>query len=69
MQYLIEYPMGKQRVEKHLKQMVLNIKYEYEEGRLSALGLVNTAIKKLPLDLLVEYVELMFLPLVLQFRS
>lgn len=61
--------MGKQRVEKHLKQMVLNIKYEYEEGRLSALGLVNTAIKKLPLDLLVEYVELMFLPLVLQFRS
>ena len=61
--------MGKQRVEKHLKQMVLNIKYEYEEGRLSALGLVNTAIKKLPLDLLVEYVELMFLPLVLQLAN
>lgn len=66
MQYLIEYPMGKQRLEKHLKQLVLNIKYEYEDGRISALDLVKAAINKLPLPLLEEYTQLLFLPLVLQ---
>ena len=66
MQYLIEYPMGKQRIENHLKQMVLNAKYQYEGGRMSALELVHTVIQKLPIPLLEEYTQVFFLPLVLQ---
>jgi len=66
MQYLIEYPMGKQRLESHMKQMILNIKYEYEDGRISALDLISAVINKLPLPLLEEYIQLLFLPLVLQ---
>lgn len=66
MQYLIEYPMGKQRIENHLKQMVLNAKYEYEDGRQSALELVYAVIQKLPIPLLEEYTQVFFLPLVLQ---
>ena len=66
MQYFVEYPMGKMRVEKHLKQIVLNIKYEYENGRVSAIVLLTTVIEKLPLPLLEEYTKLFFLPLVLQ---
>lgn len=66
MQYLIEYPMGKKRLENHLKQVVLNIKYEYEDGRISALELLNAIINKLPLPLLEEYTQLLFLPLILQ---
>jgi U3 small nucleolar RNA-associated protein 20 len=66
MQYLIEYPMGKNRLESHLKQMVLNIKYDYEDGRMSALDLINAVINKLPLPLLEECTQLLFLPLVLQ---
>lgn len=66
MQYLIEYPMGKKRLETHLKQVVLNIKYEYEDGRISALELLNAVINKLPLPLLEEYTQLLFLPLILQ---
>jgi len=66
LQYLIEYPMGKQRLENHLKQIVLNVQYEYDDGRLSAIELVCTLINKLPLPLLEEYCQLFFLPLVLQ---
>ncbi len=58
--------MGKPRLETHLKQITLNIKYEYDDGRISALGLLNAVINKLPLPLLEEYTQLFFLPLVLQ---
>lgn len=66
MMYFIGYPMGKERIENHLKQIILNIKYEYEDGRLSALGLVSVVIQKLPIPLLEEYTQLFFLPLILQ---
>ena len=66
MQFLIEYPMGKQRLEDHLKQMILNMKYEYEEGRISAIGLVGALINKLPTPMIEEHSQLFFLPLVLQ---
>ena len=46
--------------------MILNIKYEYEEGRLSAIGLVEALINKLPTPLMEEYAQLFYLPLVLQ---
>eukprot|EP00978_Attheya_sp_CCMP212_P026914 scaffold89414_cov49-Attheya_sp.AAC.2 len=66
MKFLVDYPMGKQRLEKHIKQVVLNIKYDYEEGRLSALELLSTVIQKFPLEVLEEHTQLFFLPLVLQ---
>ena len=65
-QYLIDYPMSKQRLEEHLRQLMLNIKYEYQEGRMSAIGLVLSIIEKLPTALLSELAQLFFLPLVLQ---
>ena len=64
--YLIEYPMGPQKLENHLKQMILNINYEYEAGRLSALKLIESTIGKIPAPLLYEHTQLFFLPLVLQ---
>ena len=69
MQYLIEYPMGKAKLENHMKQLVLNVKYQYEDGRMSALELVHGVINKLPLPLLEEYTQLFFLPLVLQLAN
>ena len=57
--------MGKQRIENHLKQIVLHAKYEYEGGRQPALELVNAVIQKLPIPLLEEYTPVFFLPLVL----
>ena len=58
--------MGEERFEKHLKQVVANITYEYQEGRLSAIQLLNSIIEKLPDDLLDRHAQLIFLPLVLQ---
>lgn len=58
--------MGTQRLEHHLKQMVLNIKYEYECGRKSALELLLSVIQKLPIPLLEEHTQIFFLPFVLQ---
>lgn len=65
-QFLIDYPLGKKRFEDHMKQIVLNIKYEYEDGRMSAIGLLSVVIEKLPSSLLEDQAQLFFLPLVLQ---
>ena len=46
--------------------MVLNMKYEYQDGRLSAIGLVGAAIDKFPTELLDEHSQLLYLPTVLQ---
>jgi len=69
LQYLIDYPMGKQRMDNHLHQIVLNIKYEYEEGRLSAIDLFSSVIQKFPLPVLEEKSQFFFLPLVLQLAN
>merc|ERR1719362_1151577 len=66
LQYLIEYPIEKQRLENHIKQIILNVKYEHEHGRLSALDLVLAIVRKLPLLFLEKYTHLLFLPLTLQ---
>lgn len=65
-QYLVDYPMSKHRLEQHIRQMMLNTKYEYQEGRMSAIGLVLSIIEKLPIPLLSDFSQLFFLPLVLQ---
>lgn len=59
--------MGEARLEDHLKHVVLNVKYEYEEGRLSAIALITSIVEKLPVELLETHSQLFFLPLVLQF--
>jgi len=66
LQYLIDYPMGKQRMDGHLHQIVLNTKYEYEEGRLSAIDLLSSVVQKFPLPVLEEKSQFFFFPLVLQ---
>ena len=59
--------MGKQRIDNHLQQIILNIKYEYEEGRLSAIDLLSSVIQKFPLPVIEGHSQLFFFPLVLQF--
>eukprot|EP00804_Cyclotella_cryptica_P001375 CCRYP_014133-RA/>CCRYP_014133-RA protein AED:0.02 eAED:0.02 QI:68/1/1/1/1/1/6/174/3100 len=69
LQYLLDYPMGTQRLDNHLRQIVLNLKYEYEEGRLSAIDLLSSVIQKLPVPVLENHSQLFFLPLVLQLAN
>jgi hypothetical protein len=64
--FLVSYPLDQKRFDTHLKQMVLNMKYEYASGRRSAIQLLATLIQKLPVDVLQRHVRMFFLPLVLQ---
>lgn len=64
--YLLNYPLGEERLEQHLKQVVVNVKYEFEEGRLTGIHLVTMIVEKIPQPALEKYVQLFFLPLTLQ---
>ena len=58
--------MGDAIFEKHLKQIVANINYEYQEGRMSGIMLLKLVVEKLPQELLQRHAQHIFLPLVLQ---
>lgn len=64
--YLLNYPMAQERFEQHVKQAVLNVAYDHEEGRLSAISLTATIVEKLPLPVLEKHSQVFFLPLTLQ---
>lgn len=67
--YLLDYPLSPERVEQHLKQVVLNVKYEYPEGRLAAVAVISTLLDRLPIALIEQHAQLFFLPLTLQLVS
>lgn len=58
--------MGEGRFEKHMKQIIANINYEYKDGRIAGINLFHTVIEKMPAELLAKQTRLFFLPLVLQ---
>lgn len=67
--YLLNFPMSPERIEQHLKQAVLNMQYEYSDGRLSAIGLVSLFIESLPQEVLEHHLQLFFLSLTLQLAN
>lgn len=64
--YLLGYPLGDRRFTGHLKQLLANCSYAYEEGRLSALTTLATLIRLLPLPVLEESTQMIFLPMALR---
>ena len=64
--FLINYPLSEARLEQHLQQMLLNLKYEYSDGRLSALSLVASVVAKFPSPLIEQHCQMLFLPLAMQ---
>lgn len=64
--FLLSYPLGKKRLESHIKQFIANCSYEFEEGRYAALGLISDLCRLLPIPVLDEYALLIFLPMSMQ---
>lgn len=58
--------MDERKFEQHLKQVVANISYEHQEGRMSAISLLASLIEKMPEELLNAHAHSIFLPLVMQ---
>ncbi len=64
--FLINYPLSDERVEQHLQQILLNLQYEYSDGRLSGCRLLLLVIEAFPSAVVERHVETIFLPLALQ---
>jgi len=64
--YLLNYPMTEDRLEQHIKQIILNLDYEYSEGRLAAIALMTAVAEKLPTQVLEHNSKTFFLPLTMQ---
>lgn len=64
--FIVNYPLGDKRMMAQVKQLLVNCSYEFEEGRMSALGTVETLVKALPGAAVDEFAQMIFLSLVLR---
>ena len=65
LQFLLEYPQGKNRLKKQMTSMAKNLSYVYESGRASVLELLNALVNKFEVGLVYEYSDLLFVSLVM----
>lgn len=64
LQFLLEYPQGKQRLQKQWNHIIKNLQYEFESGRESVMELLHSILEKFPESIILEYSEVLFLSLV-----
>ncbi|KAJ6608583.1 armadillo-type protein [Mycena sp. CBHHK59/15] len=64
-QFLLDYPQGKGRLRNQMNFLAKNLLYEYESGRKSVLELLGAVLAKFEVGLVREYVDLLFVALVL----
>eukprot|EP00051_Salpingoeca_urceolata_P018873 m.268959 g.268959 ORF g.268959 m.268959 type:complete len:2685 (-) comp19297_c0_seq5:68-8122(-) len=67
--FLLEYPLGKKRLDKHVNFLVANLQYEFDSGREGVLSTLHSLVEKFPEETLGEYHELLFLGLVAQLAN
>jgi len=65
LQFLLEYPQGKGRLQKQMNFLAKNLSYVYESGRKSAMELLRAILTKFDPALLDEYANLFFVALVM----
>lgn len=63
LQFLLDYPLGEKRLERHLLFLVRNLEYIHETGRVSVLELINSICIKFPQEVLDGWVDVLFLAL------
>lgn len=64
--FILNYPLGEKRVESHLKQLIANCSYEFEDGRLAALETLTNLSKLLPASVLDVHAVMILLPITLR---
>ncbi|KAI9139232.1 armadillo-type protein [Paraphysoderma sedebokerense] len=63
LQFLLDYPLGKKRLQNHITYLVKNLSYQYESGRVSVMEFLHAVIQKFPQEIILEYAEILFLAL------
>ena len=64
-QFIMDYPQGKGRFEKQLAFLIRNLDYKHEEGRQSVMEAIHLLLSKTGQDLVQEFIDIMFVPLVM----
>jgi hypothetical protein len=59
--FLLAYPLSQKNLVELMKQLLANCSYEYEEGRVAALGLLRNLVKLLPLPVLADFSNMIVL--------
>ncbi|KAL5424359.1 hypothetical protein PMIN06_005408 [Paraphaeosphaeria minitans] len=62
--FLMEYPQAKNRFKKQLEFLLKNLRYDYVEGRQSAMEAVSLILNKVGEKVLEENLGMMFIPLI-----
>lgn len=65
LQFLLDYPQGKGRLRNQMTFFAKNLSYVHESGRLSVMELLDAVILKFQAALIEEYVELLFVAIVM----
>jgi U3 small nucleolar RNA-associated protein 20 len=65
LQFLLEYPHGKNRLKNQMASLAKNLSYVYESGRTSVLELLGALVNKFEVGLVYEYGDLLFVALVM----
>lgn len=65
LQFLLEYPHGKNRLKNQMASLAKNLSYIYESGRASVLELLSALVNKFEAGLVHEYSDLLFVALVM----
>lgn len=66
LQFLLYYPIGAKRLQQHFDFILNNLEYPHETGREALLELLNQIFMKFPKEVLHQFAEYFFLPLVLR---
>ncbi|KAK9322348.1 hypothetical protein V1517DRAFT_323525 [Lipomyces orientalis] len=62
-QFLMDYPQGRGRLNKHMRFLVHNLNYEYATGREAVMEILYVLLSKLTNDNVQSIIELFFVPL------
>ena len=65
LQFLLEYPHGKNRLKNQMASLAKNLSYIYESGRTSVMELLGALVNKFEVGLVYEYSDLLFVALVM----
>ena len=65
LQFLLEYPQGKNRMKQHFTFLVKNQSYVFESGRKSVMELLGAILFKFNDDIVADYADMLFVALVL----
>lgn len=66
LQFLLDYPLGKKRLDQHLQFLLTNTSYEHESGRVAVLDMLTVMIEKFPVEIINGWSDTIFIPVVLR---